>query len=49
MLEQDTIGLTYQPTSVIYNGKEYPVPQVINLFEWNVRNIIVDLLNNKTV
>ena len=48
MLEIDTIGLTWQPTSVIINGKEYPAPQVINLFEWNVRNIIVDLLNNKT-
>jgi hypothetical protein len=48
MLEQDTIGLTYQPTSVIYNSKEYPAPQVINVLEWNVRNIIVDLLSNKT-
>jgi len=48
MLEQDTIGLTYQPTSVIIDGKEYPAPQIINLFEWNVRNIIVDLLSNKT-
>jgi len=44
MLEQDTIGLTYQPTSIIYNDKEYPAPQVINVLEWNVRNIIVDLL-----
>jgi hypothetical protein len=46
-LEQDTIGLSYQPTTVIYNGKEYPAPQVINLFEWEVRNVIIDLLKNK--
>ena len=40
--------LVWYPTSVIYNGKEYPAPLVINLFEWNVRNIILDLLKNKT-
>jgi hypothetical protein len=44
MLEQDTIGLTWQPTSVIIDGKEYSAPQIVNLFEWNVRNIIIDLL-----
>jgi hypothetical protein len=25
-LETDTIGLTYQPTSVIYKGKRYDAP-----------------------
>ena len=44
MLEQDTIGLIWQPTSVIIDGKEYPAPQIIDLFEWEVRNIIIDSL-----
>ena len=25
-LQSDTIGLTWQPTKVIYKGKEYPAP-----------------------
>ena len=47
MLEIDTIGLTYQPISVIIDGEEYPAPQIVNSFEWNVRNIIIDYLKNK--
>ncbi len=39
--------LVWYPTSVIYNGKECTAPLVINLFEWNVRNIILEKLNKK--
>jgi len=32
-LETDTIGLTYQPTCVIYKGKEYPAPVYITTLQ----------------
>ena len=48
MIEQDTIGLTWQPTTIIYEGKEYPAPQIIeDIFKWNVRQTIINILGER--
>ena len=36
-LETDTIGLTYQPTSVIYKGKRYDAPVFLTTLQsWDL-------------
>ena len=44
MLELDTIGLTWQPTCVIYKGKEYPAPVFLKTLQ--SMDYIVDLLKS---
>jgi hypothetical protein len=42
MLELDNSRLTYQPTKVIYKGKEYPAPVFLTtLLAWDYINKIL--------
>jgi hypothetical protein len=46
-LETPQTRLTYRPKTVIYQGKEYPAPQIINLLQYQVRRLLIDYLKQK--
>jgi hypothetical protein len=47
-LETAQTRLTYQPKTIIYKGKEYPAPQVIdNVLQYQVRSLLIEALKVK--
>ena len=41
MIELHDESLFWYPKTIIYQGKEYPAPQVIDLFTWNVWQVVL--------
>ena len=47
-LEDPQRRLTYQPKTIVYKGKEYPAPQVIdNVLQYQVRSLLLEVLKGK--